>query len=75
MLEERFKTHGRMLPENVSYQASWITCDGSQCFQIMEAPDLESMAQWTSKWDDLVEFKISPILTSSDYWAKKSALR
>jgi hypothetical protein len=35
---ERFKVCGRMLPDGVTYQASWIDETGSRCFQIMEAP-------------------------------------
>jgi hypothetical protein len=68
---ERFKLSGRMLPEGVTYHASWVDADGTRCFQIMEAPDAESLDAWTSRWHDLVDFKIVPVLTSADFWAKK----
>jgi hypothetical protein len=43
---ERFRQSGRMLPEGVVYIASWIDSPNSRCFQIMEAPDQESLNPW-----------------------------
>ena len=42
LIGERFKRGGRMLPEGVTYHASWVEPSGVRCFQIMEAanPDL-----------------------------------
>ena len=34
---ERFREKGRMLPDGVRYEASWLNEDGSVCYQIMEA--------------------------------------
>src|SRR5207302_833794 len=34
---KRFKQSGRMLPEGVDYQASWVDSGGMRCFQIMQA--------------------------------------
>ena len=68
---ERFKLSGRMLPDGVTYHASWVDSAGSRCYQIMEAPDAESLNAWTSRWHDLVDFEIVPVLISSDFWAKK----
>jgi len=67
---ERFKSHGRMLPEGVIYQASWMETTGSRCFQIMEAPDREALGDWARRWDDLVDFEIVPVVTSADFWAR-----
>ena len=68
---ERFKLSGRMLPEGVTYHASWVDVGGARCFQIMEAPDAESLNAWIIRWQDLVDFEIVPVLTSVDFWAKK----
>lgn len=65
---ERFKTKGRMLPEGVVYHASWVDSSGQRCFQVMEAPDRDSLNAWTRCWDDLVDFEIVPVLPSSDFW-------
>jgi hypothetical protein len=67
---ERFRRVGRMLPEGVIYLASWVDPAGARCFQLMDAPDAESLAAWTKRWDDLVEFQIVPVLTSADFWSR-----
>jgi hypothetical protein len=69
---ERFRTRGRLLPEGVTYQASWLDTSGATCFQIMEAPAAASIEAWTLHWDDLASFEIIPILTSADFWADKT---
>ena len=43
---DRFKRSGRMLPEAVIYHASWIDSRNARCFQIMEAPDRQSLTPW-----------------------------
>ena len=67
---ERFRRDGRMMPEGVVYLASWVDPVGARCFQLMEAPNPESLTAWTSRWDDLVEFEVIPVLTSTDFWSK-----
>jgi len=64
----RFKAKGRMLPEGVTYHVSWMETSGGRCFQIMEAPNLEALNVWIGHWSDLVEFEVTPVLTSADYW-------
>ena len=54
--------------EGVTYQASWMEASGARCFQIMEAPNLEALNVWIGHWSDLVEFEVTPVLTSADYW-------
>ena len=65
----RFRRSGRMLPEGVIYHASWIDSPNFRCFQIMEAPDRESLEPWIAAWDDLVDFEVVPVQTSADFWA------
>ncbi len=67
---KRFKQSGRMLPEGVDYQASWVDSGGMRCFQIMEARDSELLKTWTSRWDDLTDFEIVPVESSADFWAR-----
>jgi hypothetical protein len=33
----RFREHGRMMPEDVRYHASWVDLEFERCFQVMEA--------------------------------------
>ena len=67
---DRFRRQGRMLPEGVTYHVSWVESTGRRCFQVMEAPDREALNAWISRWDDLVEFEIVPVLPSADFWAQ-----
>jgi hypothetical protein len=67
-IRERFVRNGRMLPEGVVYHASWVDPANAQCFQVMEAGDLDALHIWTNCWADLVDFKIVPVLSSQDYW-------
>jgi Protein of unknown function (DUF3303) len=66
----RFEERGRMLPEGVTYHASWMEPTGTRCFQVMEAPDCEMLNDWISRWDDLVDFEIVPVERSADFWAR-----
>lgn len=68
---ERFAKHGRMLPDGVSYCASWLDPDGTRCFQVMDAPSAESLSVWTERWKDVMEFEIIPVETSSEFWAER----
>ena len=68
---ERFREHGRMMPDDVRYVASWIETSGDRCFQLMEAPSIEALVPWTSRWDDLMDFEIVPVLPSADFWASR----
>jgi hypothetical protein len=70
---ERFRQSGRMLPEGVIYLASWVDSLNARCFQIMEAPDRESLNPWTAAWDDLVDFEVAPVQTSTEFWATADA--
>jgi hypothetical protein len=69
----RFSRSGRMLPEGVRYCASWVDPVGARCFQLMEADSRDQIDRWASRWSDLVDFEIVPVLTSEAYWARLDA--
>jgi uncharacterized protein DUF3303 len=69
---ERFREGGRMMPDDVTYHASWLDMTGATCFQVMEAPCLESLQGWIRNWQDLVDFEVIPVLTSVEFWASKN---
>ena len=71
---ERFRTHGRMLPPGVTYQASWMETGGSRCFQIMEAPNAEHLQSWLNHWNDLVDFEIVSVLESAEFWRRETGV-
>jgi hypothetical protein len=65
---ERFSEKGRMMPEDVFYVESWLNPEGSVCYQLMEAPSAEALQPWLDRWADLMEFEVTPVLTSREFW-------
>ena len=57
----RYKAKGRMLPAGLVYLDSWVTDDGSKCFQLMETENAGLFDQWIEIWSDLVNFEIVPV--------------
>ena len=66
---KRFDQNGRMAPDGVTYVNSWIDEDVKVCYQVMESPSKEKLNEWISKWNDIVDFKIIPVISSAE--AKK----
>jgi hypothetical protein len=69
----RFRDQGRMAPEGLRYVASWVTDDFQRCFQIMECEDQHLLAQWTARWEDLIDFAVIPVVTSAEAAAAVAA--
>jgi hypothetical protein len=68
---ERFRRHGRMMPADVVYHASWLDPVTMRCFQLMEAPARASLDPWLKRWRDLMEFEVVAVETSAEFWAKR----
>lgn len=62
----RFRDHGRLAPDGLRYLASWVTDDFRCCFQVMECDDLALLEQWMQRWSDLVDFEVTPVITSAE---------
>lgn len=62
----RFRERGRMAPDGLKYVSSWVDLDFGRCFQVMEADDEALLREWTSNWDDLVDFEIVRVRTSAE---------
>ena len=62
----RFRDRGRLAPDGLHYVSSWTSSDFRRCFQLMECEDRELLAQWISRWEDLVDFEIVPVMTSAE---------
>jgi hypothetical protein len=63
---ERAAEQGRMLPAGLESIDSWIDERLRRCFQLMETEDVSLFEEWTSKWSDLVEFEIVPVISSAE---------
>jgi hypothetical protein len=62
----RFRDRGRLMPEGVEYQGSWVTEDLRRCFQIMACDDRRLLDQWMAHWNDITDFEVIPVVTSAE---------
>lgn len=63
---KRFADKGRMMPDGLNYVNSWIEVGMDRCFQVMETDDPALLQEWISKWNDLVDFEVVPVITSAE---------
>ena len=61
----RFRDHGRLAPDGLNYVSSWVPADMAKCFQVMECADPRLLEQWMTRWSDLVDFEVLPVVTSA----------
>ena len=61
----RFRDKGRMAPEGLTYVSSWVTEDMDRCYQVMECDDRRILEQWMTRWSDVTDFEVIPVLTSA----------
>jgi hypothetical protein len=59
-----------MLPEGLVYLDSWIDERLDRCFQLMETDDPSLFDAWIARWEDLTEFEVVPVLTSTEASAR-----
>ena len=62
----RFRDHGRLAPEGLSYISSWVDERLEKCFQLMETDNPQLLQEWIAQWDDIVEFEVIPVITSAE---------
>jgi hypothetical protein len=62
----RFRARGRLAPEGLTYVESWVSADLTRCYQIMECDDRRLLDEWISRWSDLIDFEVVPVVSSSE---------
>lgn len=62
----RFSEKGRMMPEGVSYVNSWVTADGSTCYQVNESKSEELLHKWADNWKDVIDFEFIPVISNHE---------
>jgi Protein of unknown function (DUF3303) len=62
----RFREQGRLAPAELHYVASWVTADITKCYQVMECHDRRVLDEWMARWQDIVDFEVSPVITSAE---------
>jgi hypothetical protein len=62
----RFRDRGRLMAAGLEYRGSWVTDDLRRCFQLMECEDRRLLDQWITRWSDITEFEVIPVMTSAE---------
>jgi len=62
----RFRDRGRLAPDGLRYVNSWVATDLTTCYQVMECDDRSLLDQWIANWSDIVEFEVTPVITSAE---------
>jgi hypothetical protein len=62
----RFREKRRMMPEGLSYVSSWIDMDFKVCWQLMQTEDFALFDRWIANWNDLIDFEIVAVRTSTE---------
>ena len=57
---------GRLAPEGLVYISSWIDHNLERCYQLMETHDRKLLEEWMTRWWDLVDFEVYPVVTSQE---------
>jgi hypothetical protein len=61
----RFRERGRLAPEGLHYVSSWVDDKLERCFQLMETEEPKLLDEWIAHWNDIVDFEVYPVLSSS----------
>jgi hypothetical protein len=62
----RFRDRGRMAPDGLLYVSSWIDEKLERCYQLMETHDPTLLDEWMANWNDLTDFEVYPVITSTE---------
>ena len=62
----RFRDEGRLAPAALRYVSSWVTPDMTTCYQLMECESRDVLDQWITRWKDLTDFEVIPVITSAE---------
>jgi hypothetical protein len=62
----RFREQGRLAPEGLQYITSWVTADHTVCYQVMSCDHRRLLDEWMSRWSDIVDFEVIPVVTSAE---------
>ena len=62
----RFRDEGRLASEGLRYVASWVDDTLARCFQLMETDDRALLDEWMSRWSDITEFEVYPVISSAE---------
>jgi len=53
--------------------SSWVDEKLERCFQLMETEHRKYLDEWIANWNDLVEFEVYPVMSSTEAAEKVSS--
>jgi hypothetical protein len=62
----RFRDHGRLAPQGLTYVSSWVDTKFERCYQLMETDNPQLLDDWIAQWSDIVDFEVYPVVTSAE---------
>ena len=66
----RLRQQGRLMPDGVTYVASWVEPALDRCYQVTETADPALLEAWMANWRDLVDFEVREVMTSGEAAAR-----
>ena len=65
--QERFKETGALPPAEVTLIGRWHSVSGHVGFTVVEASELQPVAEWLQDWANLLTFEVTPVLTDEQF--------
>jgi hypothetical protein len=62
----RFREHGRLAPDGLTYVSSWVDTNLESCYQLMETDDPRLLDDWIARWSDIVDIEVHPVINSAE---------
>ena len=59
---DRFKETGGTPPDGVAMLSRWHDVSGRRGFALAEADDIVPVGKWCRRWNDLLTFKVIPVV-------------
>lgn len=70
----RFRDHGRLAPDGLTYVSSWVDTTFECCYQLMKTDHRQLLDEWIAQWSDLVDFEVHEVVTSPEAAARIAPL-
>jgi len=46
--------------------SSWVHDELARCYQLMETENRALLDQWIANWNDIIDFKVHPVISSKE---------
>lgn len=56
----RLRGEGRMMPDALSYEGSWVQADFDKRFPLTECENVADLQRWVANWHDVIDSEIVP---------------